>query len=615
MQKLLVPFQIRHGLLSLVIGSCFLWVLACDSLLNDIDQRNLSCGAIEGDLKYLAWIQIQNDQAEPLDLNLLNFSLVDSDLQALPSISYRLSSKGCLGVVPRQEFILRIPGQKNLFTRLEASDQAFLQLSVQSQEAAFKVNLEPSATVYRGQSSVRVSSSEKAKGRYCLEELTQLRCIKSSDLNVTFSSKDFLKLTDFIELPLAEGFYRLHILSETRDGNLSQDLFDFSIDNTAPIVIPDFTERLPLIPYFEAPTYFLEVGYPIKFLSLNDSLAAIRIEYCLVPQESPQLTCPNPQIYGNENPLQVARGASKLLYRGLDAAGNVSSQNWHSLSIMSQTSCKGSAFLQSLADVTPVDCQILEGDLDLSLVDPKYFPLLDQIIEVTGRIRYSSETATSVPLFRNLNAALAVDFNLAAQWTSDFIAFPQLRRLKDLDLRLSLGGNSIEAFNEITQMSRVELINFENVQELRIFRKLEIVDQHLWLLALAQVKNLDFLSSLTRTGQLRINNNAELRDVKALKNLKSIARLEIAYNPKLASLMGLEGLKWVNELELTDLAIIDLQGLQNLKEVTEALTVQSNTQLESLKGLESLIKVKYFLFRGNDRLPAGIELLGQVIEQ
>ncbi len=65
----------------------------------------------------------------------------------------------------------------------------------------------------------------------------------------------------------------------------------------------------------------------------------------------------------------------------------------------------------------------------------------------------------------------------------------------------------------------------------------------------------------------------------------------------------------------SNLAITNFEGLENLKEVTEALFTRSNQQLESLKGLENLSTVSYFLFRNNDRLPAGTQLLGQTIEQ
>ncbi|HYX36670.1 MAG TPA: hypothetical protein VE954_26470 [Oligoflexus sp.] len=615
MQKLLVPFQIRHCLLIFLIGLGGFALVSCDSLQNKIDQRELACGAMDGDLQNLSWIQIKNDKAEVLDLNQSAFSVVDSALQPLPSNAYRVSSKGCLGVPQRQEFIVRIPGKKALFKSLEPSDQAFQLLSVQSLDVPLKVHLEPAKSVYQGESSVRIRSSEKSRSRYCLEEVTQVRCIKSSDLNTTISSREFLNLTESIELPVTEGRYRLHVLSEARDGSLSLNPFDFSIDNTAPKVIPDFTERLSSISYFERPTYFVEAGYPIKFLSFNDTLVGTHIEYCLVPQDSPLLVCPNPLIYGSENPLVVSRGASKLVYRAFDEAGNVSSENWQSLSIMSRTACKVSDFLQSVSVANPLNCQILEGDLDLTMMDPKTFPVLDQFIEVTGRIQYKSETTTSIPLFQNLNTALAIDFNLAAELEADFVAFPQLRRLKELNLRLSMGGKSVKAFNEITQLLRGRLANIQNAKELRIFRKLQAVDDELWLGDMGTMTNLDFLSALTRAGKLRVTHHEELRDVKGLKNLASVGNLEIAYNPKLTVLTGLEGVIWVEKLVLSGLAISDFTGLQNLKEVTYGLWVESNEQLVSVKGLDSLIKVSYFMFRDNDRLPAGTQLLGQTIEQ
>jgi hypothetical protein len=257
----------------------------------------------------------------------------------------------------------------------------------------------------------------------------------------------------------------------------------------------------------------------------------------------------------------------------------------------------------------------LEGDLDLNLVAPADFARLDSFIEVTGRIQFASETANTVPLFQNPNAALGIDFNLGAEMKADFVAFPQLRWLKELNLRLSMGGKSIDAFNDITHLLRSRLMNLENVKELRIFRRLQTVDDELWLAALGTATNLDFLSALTRVGQLRVTNNDEIRDIKALKNLASVQKLEIAYNPKLTSLVGLEGLIFVEKLTLSGLAIRDFTGLNKLKEVTFGLWVQSNPELVSVKGLENLQALSYFLFRNNDRLPAGTQLLGQTIEQ
>jgi hypothetical protein len=246
---------------------------------------------VDGDLESLSWVQVRDEKATTLDLNRATFSLVDRDLKVLPPNSYRVSSKGCLGVPKEQEFILRIPGKTNLFTTLDASNQPLRLLSLQPLEAPLTVSLEPARPVYQGASSVRIRSSEQSSSRYCVEEVAQVRCIKTSDLQATYASPEFLSATESLELPRAEGRYRLYILSETRDGSLSLNPFDFAIDNTAPTIIPDFVERLSAISYFGAPTYFLDAGYPIKFLALNDTLAGTRIEYCLLPAAEPSLVC------------------------------------------------------------------------------------------------------------------------------------------------------------------------------------------------------------------------------------------------------------------------------------------------------------------------------------
>lgn len=613
MQRLPGRISIRRFLFTIMSGLAGVFLVSCDSLYNKIDSRNFSCGPIEGDLKDYSWVQLQNEKAETLDLNQSMFSIVDSNFQPLPESAYRVSAKGCLGVPKQQEFIVRVPGKKVLFTRLEAGDKPLQLLAVQSLESPLKVGLEPSRSVYQGKTTVRVRSSDRSKSRYCLEELNQLHCIRSSDLNAAAMSQEFLSLGDSLDLPAAEGRYRLHILSEARDGSLSLNPFDFTIDNTAPRVIPDFAERLPALSYFGQSTYFVEPGYPIKFVSVNDTLAGTHIEYCLVPAENAVSACANPLVYGVENPLLIASGASRLVYRTFDAAGNGLSEGWQSVSIQARKTCKVVDFLQSLTQVHPLTCQVLEGDLDLTLMDPKAFPLLDQFIEVTGRILYQSETATSVPGFQNLHAAFGIDINLGAELPTDFTSFPQLRQLKELTLRLSMGGRSVDAFNDIKQMLRINLANIENVKELRVLRSLQTVDDYLWIYSLDTMTNLDFLSRLTRAGHLRIRLCDELRDLKALKNLTSVATIEITTNPKLTSLEGLEGVVFIEKLVLSGLGIRDFTGLQNLKEVTFGLWVESNPQLVSVKGLESLQKLSYFLFRNNDRLPAGTQLLGQTI--
>jgi len=218
-------------------------------------------------------------------------------------------------------------------------------------------------------------------------------------------------------------------------------------------------------------------------------------------------------------------------------------------------------------------------------------------------------------MFQNLHAAFGIDFNLGAELPADFVSFPQLRQLKELTLRLSLGGRSVDAFNDIKQMLRINLANIENAKELRILRSLQAVDDYLWIYSLDTVTNLDFLSGLSRAGHLRIRLCDELRDLKGLKNLTSVANMEITTNPKLTSLTGLEGVVYIEKLVLSGLGIRDFTGLQNLKEVTFGLWVESNPQLVSVKGLESLQKLSYVFFRNNDRLPAGTQLLGQTIEQ
>jgi hypothetical protein len=604
----------HQRILNLLLATFGLFLTGCDFLQNSIDKNTLACGSL-GNVENFTWLQIENEKAEILDLNSSTFSLVDADLRPLPSGSYRISSKGCLGVPRQQEFIVRIPGKKSLFKKYDPNDQPFQLLSLQSLETPLQVSLEPSRKVYQGRSSVRVISSEKSKSKYCLENVNQPSCITSSDLNSMVSRPEFQALKGAIELPSNEGGYRLHILSEAPDGSLGLHPFDFTIDNKAPRVIPDFTERLPIVPYFGRPTYFIDAGYPIKFLSFNDSLKGTHIEYCVLSQDNPALECPRPEIYGLDNSLTVPKGASKLVYRAFDDAGNGATEGWQSVSMIARASCRVSDFLKSLSRSESLNCQILEGDLDLSTMETKFFPILDRFVEVTGTIQFKSETASTVPLFQNLNSAFGIDFNLGAELEGDFVSFPQLRNLKELTLRLSMGGKSIQAFNGITQMLRVNLANLENVKTLDILRNLKVVDDYLWIYSLDTISNLDFLSALTRAGHLRIRLCDELQDLKALKNLTSVSIVELTTNPKLASLKGLEGIVFIEKLVLSGLGIRDFTGLENLKEVTFGLWVESNPELVSVKGLGGLQKLSYFLFRNNDRLPEGTQLLGQTIEQ
>ncbi len=161
------------------------------------------------------------------------------------------------------------------------------------------------------------------------------------------------------------------------------------------------------------------------------------------------------------------------------------------------------------------------------------------------------------------------------------------------------------------------LVNINALQGLTACPNIDIINND-------QLVSLDGLSSLTFMGMeiitvfpfhwLDISDNDNLTNISGLTNLipSAIDGLRVKNNPSLTSLEGLEEFRSFNSIEIENNdALIDLTGLNNLKNLYIGFNIIDNDGITSLNELGTLEQVANFVVEGNDMLTS-LNGLGEI---
>lgn len=115
--------------------------------------------------------------------------------------------------------------------------------------------------------------------------------------------------------------------------------------------------------------------------------------------------------------------------------------------------------------------------------------------------------------------------------------------------------------------------------------------------------NLNFLNNLTYVGSIQIIYNVALTDIKGLANLREVkGRLQIYNNNLLANLDGLEGLKSVAGITIENNPLLrHIDGLRNLEVASSQLEIKNNPLLENIDGLSKITLYQYSVTISNNQ--------------
>ena len=163
-----------------------------------------------------------------------------------------------------------------------------------------------------------------------------------------------------------------------------------------------------------------------------------------------------------------------------------------------------------------------------------------------------------------------------------------------------------------------DITNLNGLSQITKVKYLRILDNA----ALTSLEGLNNITSLTdgiSSGQLYIINNSSLQNLNALANLQEVSsdirilenplltsieglhnisirtsglRISIEDNPSLSNILGLEGIIVARSLNISNNDLLtNLNGINNLTELTGGLGIIQNQNLINLEGLNNLIYV------------------------
>ena len=113
--------------------------------------------------------------------------------------------------------------------------------------------------------------------------------------------------------------------------------------------------------------------------------------------------------------------------------------------------------------------------------------------------------------------------------------------------------------------------------------------------------SVDGLENLDSVGFFWLEDNINLTDIQGISNLKASGIFRIENSPKLQTLLPLKNMNSCSFLNLKNLGIENLNGLENILEL-EAFTIKDNQDLLTLDGTENLNSSVYFVIDNNTKL-------------
>jgi hypothetical protein len=113
------------------------------------------------------------------------------------------------------------------------------------------------------------------------------------------------------------------------------------------------------------------------------------------------------------------------------------------------------------------------------------------------------------------------------------------------------------------------------------------------------------LDGLTELGELHLEELPELTDLDALSGVaigpSSVSLVDV---PSLQNLHGLAGVTELAWIWLARTGVADLAGLEQLERVDDAVNVEGNPALSSLRALTGLTETNLYRFTDNPALPS-----------
>lgn len=212
---------------------------------------------------------------------------------------------------------------------------------------------------------------------------------------------------------------------------------------------------------------------------------------------------------------------------------------------------------------------------------------------------FSIQTCNNLKSLQGLENLKLIDGNLMLQENAQLTDISALGNLSIITDRIYLQNNqSLERLNgleKITKLEGLEITNNYKLWDLQGLKNLVSL-KYLGLHGINEIKELSALKNIKELEYLIVTDNVSLTDFRGLDNLEKITvKLRLFMNTGLVNFSGMKKLTSLNSLAIeSNHKLINLQGLNSLKEITAdaySIGIGANDNLESLDGLENLVRV------------------------
>ena len=312
-----------------------------------------------------------------------------------------------------------------------------------------------------------------------------------------------------------------------------------------------------------------------------------------------------------EVPFHEAKPAERAAAVAFSVRANAAVYPLREVSLQNGTFL-GDVFLGGPGGLTVDECpevRAIEGDLVIDGASPASLALLREVRQVAGDVKITNLDSADLEFLSSLRT-VSGNFVVASAGVRSLRGLERLERAECMVLE-GAGIETLEGLRSFRKgmpaLSIARCPNLTSLDGIRLRGVRNVGSIH--LVDLPKLENIDALRWVRRADNVRIEGTG-LRDLRGLDCLLWVAgQLTLAHNPNLRSLSGLRGLQSVDQaVRVEDNASLHtLKGACRFARSLGSVTIRDNPQLENVSALHDMHEVTTLVIENN---PALLSLRG-----
>lgn len=206
------------------------------------------------------------------------------------------------------------------------------------------------------------------------------------------------------------------------------------------------------------------------------------------------------------------------------------------------------------------------------------------------------------------NCKIALNKNL-----KNIDAFPALLQIKeDLTIQENKSLKSICNFNSLKTVDKYMTIEKnDSLLSVSGFNSLDSIHSHLWFMENPLLSKVDGFKNLSYINDLWLNQNKDLSVVSGFNKLNFCGELFIDQSPLLTNIDAFSNIAKMNSMRLSDVGIENLNGFSLIKKIGR-VNIHNNLSLNHIEGLNNLKLISNSLYLNNNPKLSGFNGLSNL---